>query len=89
MQGTALTLSGRLSAQTILPWILHRGQLLDLNGWVERKDEGTLFIVLAGPEALIDAMEAACSLGPAEAMVETITRGPYTFNGQPGRFTAL
>jgi len=73
MRGTALTLTGQLSSESVLPWILHRGRLLNLAGWVMRADARTIRMALAGPPALIDALEIACSLGPCDVLVETLS----------------
>ncbi|WP_300030631.1 acylphosphatase [uncultured Roseobacter sp.] len=89
MIGTALTLTGDLEAESAIPWIVHRGLLLNLDGWVRRRGAGEIEIALAGPEPLVAAMEAACSLGPADILVEHITRQAHDFDHAPGRFRHL
>ncbi|WP_298836589.1 acylphosphatase [uncultured Roseobacter sp.] len=87
--GAILTLTGQLSAESALPWIHHRGQLLNLAGWVRREDDQTIRMALAGPEPLIEAMEIACSLGPGDVLVDTITRARHTFDEKPDTFVML
>ncbi|MEM9430525.1 MAG: acylphosphatase [Pseudomonadota bacterium] len=77
MSEVTVTLTGRLEAASAIPWILHRGRLLSLRGWVRRVDDATIEMALEGPDPLLDAMEIACSLGPGDVMVETITRAAY------------
>lgn len=83
---TELRLRGDLGAQGFVPWICHRARVLNLSGWVARVDAGAMIIVVAGPEALCDAMEVACSLGPADVIVEDITRRTTQIPDLPNGF---
>lgn len=69
-----LVMHGALSATSAMPWIVHRARLLDLSGQVTRISETEIRIDVTGPDPLIDAMEDACSLGPAEILVDRIER---------------
>lgn len=80
MTGTKLTLQGRLASDSVMEWVAHRANLLDLAGWARRESSSVISVVLVGPEALIDAMEVACSLGPGDVLVETITKASYPLN---------
>lgn len=86
MNGVALTLIGDLGADSAIPWIVHRARLLDLTGCVRRDSDTTIHMALAGPAALIDAMEVACSLGPGDVRVDTIQRGSHIFKSPPVGF---
>lgn len=86
MRTTALTLSGDLGAASAVPWFLHRGRLLNLVGWISRIDARTITMVLWGPPELLDAMEVACSLGPANVIVEDFVRTRHDFDGPPATF---
>lgn len=46
-------------------------------------------IVVAGPPALVDAMEMACSLGPIDVLVERIERSAHPMDRSPGSFETL
>jgi acylphosphatase len=74
MIATELRLEGDLGAASFADWICHRARLLDLSGWVASEADGAVSIVVAGPDALVDAMEMACSLGPREVLVDRIER---------------
>lgn len=64
-------ITGRIDPQTYLPFVLNRAKWLAINGWASAGD-GVATIVAAGPEALVGALEMACTLGPWDALVETI-----------------
>ena len=80
MNGTKLTLKGRLASDSVLEWVAHRATLLDLAGWARRENSSMVTIVLVGPQALIDAMEVACILGPGDALVESIGKATCPLN---------
>ena len=65
-------IAGRLDAPTYLAFVADRARWLDLRGWVQALDATRIELVAAGPEALVGALEKACTLGPLEALVETI-----------------
>jgi acylphosphatase len=75
-QATEITLTGDLSAASLAPWVRHRAELLDLRGWMEQSGPGAARIVVVGAEAMIEAMEISCSLGPADVMVATLSTRP-------------
>jgi len=83
---TALTLSGQLEADSAIPWFLHRGRVLNLVGWISRVDARTITMILWGPPDLLDAMEVACSLGPANVLVEQFVRARHEFETAPTTF---
>ncbi len=86
MTGARIILRGKLHSASVVPWICHRARLLDLKGWVSRDSDCLITIALTGPDALVDAMEVACNLGPMDAMIETIDRKDYHFNAPPTQF---
>ena len=64
-------ITGRIDPATYLPFVLNRARWLDINGWASA-EQGTATVVAAGPEALVGALEMACTLGPWDALVEDI-----------------
>ena len=64
-------ITGRIDPATYLPFVLNRARWLDINGWASA-EQGTATVVAAGPEALVGALEMACTLGPWDALVEEI-----------------
>jgi len=65
------TISGRLEVANYLAFVAERARWLDIRGWV-RADGSAVTLVAAGPEALVGALEMACTLGQLEALVEAI-----------------
>ena len=85
----ALTLKGDLAAKDAIDWFLHRGNLLNLAGWISRVDAQTVTMALSGPPDLLDAMEVACSLGPGNVQVDRLFRAQHEFEQEPSRFELL
>lgn len=65
-------IAGRLDVPTYLAFVADRARWLDIHGWVQAVDSTRIDLVAAGPEALVGALEMACTLGPLEALIETI-----------------
>jgi acylphosphatase len=65
-------ITGRIDPATYLPFVLNRAKWLAINGWASA-EEGRATVVAAGPEALVGALEMACTLGPWDALVEEIS----------------
>ena len=86
MRCTEFFLTGQLSAASFPDWICHRARLLNLTGWVSWSKTGAVRIVVCGPDSLIDAMEMACSLGPADVLVERIDALETTLSKAPNGF---
>ncbi|WP_138472633.1 acylphosphatase [Poseidonocella sp. HB161398] len=74
MQPVPLLITGALEDDGFLDWIRHRAHLLDLDISVARLSPRQIRVSVAGPAPLVDAMEAACSLGPASVLVDRIDR---------------
>lgn len=66
-------ISGRLEPQGYLDFVAERATWLGLSGWAAANDDQSITVFAAGPEALVGALEMACTLGPLDALVETIT----------------
>lgn len=67
---------GRVGAGTFVPWIVRHAGRLGIEAAVEHHGEDRVEVRVAGPLALVDAMELGCSLGPIEVWVEGIERAP-------------
>lgn len=89
MIATEFTLQGRLQSDGFVDWICHRARVLALTGWVARIDATRVTVVVAGPEALIGAMEMACSLGPVDISVDRIDRRRVDLTDPPNGFRRL
>jgi len=76
-------ITGRIDPATYLPFVLNRAKWLDIHGWASA-EEGRATVVAAGPEALVGALEMACTLGPWDALVEEIVVHDEPGNVAPG-----
>lgn len=72
LRAAEIRFSGVLG-QPFVDFALTRGRRLSLQGSVGQ-DGAAVVVALRGPEALIDAFEITCSLGPINAQVEAWTR---------------
>ena len=86
MKGVTIILEGSLESDSVIPWIVHRGRLLDLSGWVQRTSKREIKMALTGAPILVDAMEVACSLGPGDVLVDSVRRAEYDFSENPKGF---
>jgi acylphosphatase len=67
---------GDVGSPAFPPWITRHFARLGLHGEVVSQSAHRVDLALSGPEALLDAMALACSLGPREVWVESIERRP-------------
>lgn len=86
MMATEIRLDGQLRSPNFIDWICHRAELLNLTGWVTAESTTAISIVVAGPPALIEAMEMACSLGPMDVQVDRIVAHSTTLNERLNSF---
>ena len=64
-------IGGRLDVPAYLAFVAERARWLDISGWVAADGAGVT-LVAAGPEALVGALEMACTLGPLDALIDDI-----------------
>ena len=65
-------IEGRFDRPHYLAFVADRAGWLDIHGWARQRPDGRIELVAAGPEALVGALEMACTLGPLDALVERI-----------------
>lgn len=85
----SLSISGHFYTGSFPEWITHRANLLSLCGWVKMLDENHITVQVCGDQVLVDAFEAACSLGPMEVVVESIEVQPQITDYAFGSFRIL
>lgn len=71
-----LGIYGSFPNEGMVDWIVHRAQVLDLTGFVQPPQNDTIEVMVVGEPVLVDAFEVACSLGPINALVLSISRQP-------------
>ena len=71
-----MRIAGQVASEAFADWICHRARLLGLTGWVTIVGEAEIVAHVTGDAVLVDAMEVACSLGPADVFVDRIDSRP-------------
>lgn len=63
---------GRFQPSTYARFVAERARWLAIRGWMRVGSDGAVELLAAGPEALVGALEMACTLGPLDALVDNI-----------------
>lgn len=71
-----IALLGQVDDPAFPPWIERHRARLGLDGGIAARAVGRIDLVVTGAPDLIDAFELACSLGPAQVLVERTEREP-------------
>jgi acylphosphatase len=66
-------ITGRVQGVGYRAWIAQEAATRGLSGWVRNRRDGSVEAVLSGETRIVDAMTAACRLGPRMAWVENVT----------------
>lgn len=69
-----LGINGDFPDNTMVDWVIRRARLLDLSGWIEFQNTTRIELQASGDRVLVEALEVACSLGPVNAQVHSITQ---------------
>ncbi len=69
-------IAGRLNLAEYLTFVAERAHWLGLSGWAAAAGPQSVTVVAAGPEALVGALEMACTLGPQDALIEDLRATP-------------
>ncbi len=70
----AWRVEGRVQGVGFRYFVVKRALELGLSGWTMNLYDGSVEVAAAGPEAALDALEAAISAGPPHARVERARR---------------
>lgn len=63
---------GRMRVDDYVSFVAERARWFGISGWVAPSGPQAVMLVAAGPEAMVGALEMACTLGPISALIETI-----------------
>lgn len=63
---------GRMRVGDYLAFVAERAHWFGLDGWIEPNGAESVTLVVSGPEAMVGALEMACTLGPLDALIESI-----------------
>ena len=67
-----LVIHGRVQGVFYRGWSVEIAHDLGLAGWVRNRRDGTVEMLVSGPEAAVDAMIERCREGPPAARVDRI-----------------
>jgi acylphosphatase len=81
-----LHIRGRVQGVWYRAWLVEEATAVGVDGWVRNRADGTVEAVVAGEEARVEALIAACRRGPAAARVDGVETEPAPDPG-PGGFT--
>jgi acylphosphatase len=71
-----VTIRGRVQGVGYRAWIEHQATARRLEGWVRNRRDGSVEVLVAGPDAIVADMIEQCRRGPAYARVEAVTEEP-------------
>jgi acylphosphatase len=67
-----LVIHGRVQGVYYRGWSVETARGLGLSGWVRNRRDGSVEMLIAGPEGEVEAMIARCRHGPAAAQVDHV-----------------
>ena len=67
-----LIVHGRVQGVWYRGWTVDRARALGLNGWVRNRRDGSVEILVSGPDADVEALIERCREGPEAARVDRI-----------------
>jgi len=67
-----LIVHGQVQGVFYRGWAVETARALGLDGWVRNRRDGTVEMLVAGPDAAIESLIARCRQGPPAARVERI-----------------
>lgn len=82
---TTLLIRGLFLTDTFPTWIIRRATKLSLSGWVKKHNNRLIEVSVGGDQILIEALEVACSLGPIDAVVDSVEKRAKSAPEQPYR----
>jgi acylphosphatase len=67
-----LIVSGRVQGVWYRGWTVDEAVALGLDGWVRNRRDGSVEILVSGPDAAVEALIERCREGPPAARVERV-----------------
>jgi acylphosphatase len=64
-------IAGRMRVADYVRFVAERARWFGIDGWVSG-DADAVTLVAAGPEAMVGALEMACTLGPLTAVIDDV-----------------
>ena len=76
MKTVLVRIEGRVQGVWYRGWTVDEAQRRGLRGWVRNRLDGSVEALFHGPAESVDAMVAACRLGPPAARVSRVAAEP-------------
>ncbi len=67
-----LRIKGRVQGVGYREWAIGEATTRGLDGWIRNRSDGTVELLISGPEPTVKDMLGACTQGPAAAQVANI-----------------
>lgn len=67
-----LIVQGRVQGVWFRGWTVDQAKRLGLDGWVRNRRDGTVEMLVSGPEEAVGEFVARCHTGPPSARVERV-----------------
>jgi acylphosphatase len=67
-----LIVHGRVQGVWYRGWTVGEAAALGLDGWVRNRRDGTVEMLVSGPEAAVEQLIAHCHRGPSTARVDRV-----------------
>jgi acylphosphatase len=68
-------IAGHVQGVGFRAFVLHEAERLGVNGWVRNRNNGDVEALLAGADAAVEKLIAACRRGPPQARVVNLIMG--------------
>ncbi|SEH25150.1 acylphosphatase [Magnetospirillum fulvum] len=79
-----MLIEGRVQGVWFRGWTVERATASALSGWVRNRSDGSVEALFSGPAATVEAMVAACRIGPPAARVSRLLVEPAEAPAGPG-----
>ena len=79
-----VTVTGRVQGVWFRAWTREQAQRLGLDGWARNEPDGSVAVLLAGPEAAVGTMLEALHRGPEAARVAAVEVRDADQRPEPG-----
>ena len=67
-----LIVHGRVQGVWYRGWTVDQAEALGLDGWVRNRRDGSVELLVSGPDAAVEELIAQCHRGPSAARVERV-----------------
>jgi acylphosphatase len=84
MKAVAVTIRGRVQGVGYRAWLQRTAREAGVSGWVRNRGEEEVEAVLAGDDAAVDRVAAACREGPPSAVVARVETAPAPIGNMSG-----